>query len=254
MSARRSAGNASRNLRLIVLAAIAALSPHGSAADSVPAPFRKNARVLFQGDSITDASRGTDDSHRDQLMGDGYVHLIAADCGGHHPELGLAFFNRGRSGNKVADLAARWQADTIDLKPDVVSILVGVNDVWLNLRDGREIRFEEIEKTYDGLLAGTLSRLPGVRVVLCEPFIEPGFETNARWNEWEAAIRKMQLMVGRLGAKYSLPVVHFQRMFDDACKRAPAKYWIFDGVHPVYAGQQLMADEWLRAVKKAWQR
>lgn len=72
------------------------------------------------------------------------------------------------------------------------------------------------------------------------------------WKEWDAAVKRIQQIVAKLGAKHQLPVVHFQKVFDDACQRAPAEYWLFDGVHPFYAGHQLMADQWVRTVKEAW--
>jgi lysophospholipase L1-like esterase len=220
--------------------------------DAPPAAFKKGVCVLFQGDSITDGARERSMAHLDHTLGKGYPYLIAANYGGHWPELDLKFLNRGVSGNKVSDLAARWQKDALDLKPDVVSILIGVNDVWHNMRAGREIRFDEIEATYDKLIVDTQKALPGVKIVLCEPFLLPGSACEGQYEKWLAAIRKIQAIVLRLGEKHSLPMVRYQKMFDEACKRAPAEYWLFDGVHPFYAGHQLMADEWVRVVKQAW--
>jgi lysophospholipase L1-like esterase len=238
---------------LFVALAAVVLSPVVHAGGAPPAIFRKGARILFQGDSITDGGRGRN-SDPNHILGHGYAYLIAADQGGHSPELGLTFFNRGVSGNRISDLVARWQTDTISLKPDVVSILIGVNDVWHNLDARREVPVEEFERAYDKLLADTVAALPGVKLVLCEPFILPGPQNQARWSEWVAAIGKIQQVVAKLGRKYQAPIVHFQKVFDDACKRAPAEYWIWDGVHPTHAGHQLMADEWVRVVKASWRR
>jgi lysophospholipase L1-like esterase len=233
------------------LTAAFALSAPAYSADA-PAIFKEGARIVFQGDSITDGGHGQDPAHKDHFLGDGYAFLIAARIGADSPGLNLTFVNRGHSGNTVADLAARWQRDTIDLRPDVLSILIGVNDVWRSLRERRDIPFAQVESTYDKLLSDTLTALPNVKIVLGEPFIEPGFENKAEWDRWEAEIQKMRGIVERLAAKYGLPMVHYQRMFDEACRRAPPDYWIFDGVHPLYAGHQLMADEWLRTVSRAW--
>jgi lysophospholipase L1-like esterase len=238
---------------IFVATVLMVLSPSIQAAGAPPAIFRKDARILFQGDSITDGGRGrtSDPNH---ILGHGYAYLIAADFGGHFPERNLTFFNRGVSGNKIPDLVARWQKDTIDLKPDVVSILIGVNDVWHNLEAGKEVPVEEFEQAYDKLLADTVAALPGVKIVLGEPFILAGQANKVRWSEWVTGVAKIRGVVAKLAAKYKAPVVHFQKIFDDACKKAPPEYWIWDGVHPTHAGHQLMADEWVRVVRSYWSR
>ena len=232
----------------------AAGAPEGQAVEGVPTIFHKGARVLFQGDSITDGGRDRGGRYQDHTLGHGYPYLIGANFCGHFPELNLTVLNRGISGNKVSDLAARWQNDVIALTPDVLSILIGVNDVWHNVAAKKEINYVEIEATYDKLLADTLATLPRIKVVLCEPFILPGSANTKQWAEWDAATRKIQQIVARLGEKHKLPVVHFQKVFDEAVKRAPAEYWLFDGVHPAWAGHQLMADEWVRTLKEPWPR
>lgn len=201
---------------------VAAYSSAARAEDTPPAVFRQGARVLFQGDSITDGGRDRATTYQDHVLGHGYPYLIAANYGGHFPERKLAFFNRGVSGHKVSDLAGRWQRDTIALKPDVLSILIGVNDVWHNLGGKKEIKYDEIEATYDKLITDTEAALPGVKIVLCEPFLLPGRVNKDRWSEWDAAVKKIQQIASRLGEKHKAPVVHFQAMFDKACKRAPA--------------------------------
>jgi len=235
-----------------ILLAMTALPGFGQAPDAPPAVFREGVRVLFQGDSITDGGRERNGRYPDHQLGHGYAYIIAARYGGYFPELKLSFFNRGVSGNKLSDMIGRWGPDTIAMKPDVLSILIGVNDVWHNVEGGRQINFAEIEAAYDKVLTETKVALPDLRIVLCEPFILPGQVNTKKWQEWDAATKQIQQIVARLGAKHKLPVVHFQKMFDAATKRAPAEYWLFDGVHPYYAGNQLMADEWIRTVKQAW--
>lgn len=210
--------------------------------------FAKGARVLFQGDSITDMARGrtADPNH---ILGHSYVFLIAAKQGATFPDQAVTFINRGVSGNEVGNLATRWDADALELKPDVLSILIGVNDVGHALRKNEPVSIETYEKIYDEMLARTIAALPKVRLVLCEPFIAPGKSPGDRFEEWRAAITAMQGVVARLAKKYRAPVVHFQKTFDDAFKRAPVEYWIWDGVHPTYAGHQLLADEWQHAYK-----
>jgi lysophospholipase L1-like esterase len=208
--------------------------------------FADRARILFQGDSITDGNRGrtADPNH---ILGHGYVFIIAAKYGSSWPERRLVFLNRGVSGNTVADLAARWQTDTVALAPDILSILIGIND------QDRHGTVEQYEEQYDRLLADTVKALPNVRLVLGEPFsLRVGRYDNDRWDERLAELQKRQAAVARLAAKYHAALVHYQKAFDDACRRAPADYWIWDGIHPTYSGHQIMADEWLRTVDQSW--
>ncbi len=235
------------NLRLVQSAALflglfvfAAAAQTTRPAGEMPI-FHKDARVLFQGDSITDGNRGRnqDPNH---ILGHGYAFIIAAKFGSEYPERNLTFINRGVSGNTVADLAKRWDKDTLALKPDVLSILIGINDL------GRGISADKYEEAYDRLLDETVKALPAVRLVLCEPFGLPKANNRDNWDRQREELTKRQAIVEKLAAKYHAPVVHFQKIFDDACRKAPAEYWIWDGVHPTYSGHQLMADEWVRVV------
>ena len=240
-----------RVLVLLVMSISASSSPLLAQTD-IPL-FKPEGRILFQGDSITDGGRGRggDPNH---ALGHSYAFLIAARYGASLPERHLVFFNRGISGNKVPQLAARWQKDTLDLKPTIVSILIGVNDIWHPLNDGKEVSAEAFEAGYDKLLADTVAALPNVKLVLGEPFILPGKATSPKWEVWQGHLKKFQAVVEKLGKKYNAPVVHYQKMFDNAVKQAPAEYWIWDGVHPTYAGNQLMADEWIRTVNATWSK
>jgi lysophospholipase L1-like esterase len=215
-----------------------------TAKDPMPV-FHDGMRILFQGDSITDGNRGRN-ADLNHILGHGYQAIIASRFGADLPERHLTFMNRGISGNTVPALAVRWQRDTIDLKPDILSILIGVNDL------GRKVPAEEYEQQYDQLLADTVKALPNVRLVLCEPFGLPVGGKKEIWETYRVDLAARQAIVAKLAGKYHAPVVRFQRMFDDAAKRAPADYWIWDGVHPTYAGHQLMADEWVRTVRAYW--
>ena len=209
------------------------------------AAFAKGSRILFQGDSITDGKRGrsTDPNH---ILGHGYVFIIAAKYGAAFPERNLDFMNRGISGNTVLDLEKRWPKDSLDLKPDVLSVLIGVND------NGRGVPLDQYEQVYDKLLADVKAATPNVKLVLCEPFGLPVGNKKANWAAWFEGIQKRQEIVARLAQKHHAALVHFQRAFDEACKRALAEHWIWDGVHPTYRGHQIMADEWERTVRAFW--
>ena len=208
---------------------------------AIPA-FTKGARILFQGDSITDGNRGrsADPNH---ILGHGYAFIIAAKHGASFPELGLDFRNRGISGNTVVDLEGRWQKDTLDLKPDVLSILIGINDT------GRNVPLEVYEQKLDNLIARTKEANPKIKLVLGEPFTLPHPKRADTYAAWRAAVQQRQDIVAKLAAKHGAVLVPFQKAFDEAAKRAPAEYWIWDSVHPTYAGHQIMADAWVMAVR-----
>ena len=163
----------------------------------------------------------------------------------------MIFYNRGISGNKVNDLAKRWQADTLDLKPDVLSILVGINDA-ASVVFQREpvITVEKYEELYQSLLDQTLLKFPNVLFVLCEPFILKVGKVKDNWDSFTADIEKRQAIVRKLSLKYNAVYVGFQDVFNKACEKAPADYWMWDGVHPTVPGHELMAREWMKQVDK----
>jgi len=220
-------------LTVVLLAPLAAVH----ATDPISA-FALGARILFQGDSITDGNRGrnADPNH---ILGHGYAFIIAARHGAAFPDAKLDFANRGISGNTVLDLEKRWRKDTLDMKPDVLSILIGVND------SSRSVPLEQFEGVYDKLLVDAKAANPKIKLVLCEPFVKPTGKANED-------VRKRQEIVARLAKKHDAALVRFQPIFDEAAKRAPADYWIWDTVHPTYRGHQLMADEWERVVREFW--
>jgi lysophospholipase L1-like esterase len=239
-------------MRWLPLAAVALLAACASpiVSQGPMTAFHTGDRILFQGDSITDGGRQRTGDDLNHIMGQDYAYIVAARVGAQLPERHLLFLNRGISGNRITDLSKRWQKDTLDLKPDILSILVGVND-GTSVVDKRPSpdSVADYAAIYDTLISQTLAALPHVRLVLCEPFAFPGgARTKDRWPERQQDLQDRCKAVEALAAKYHAPVVNFQKVFDEACKRAPASYWIWDGIHPTYAGHELMADEWLRVV------
>ena len=226
--------------RVILACGLGALVTHSFGQEQI-ACFTPQSTVLFQGDSITDMNRGrsADPNH---VLGHSYAFIIGAKAGSTYPERGVKFFNRGISGNKVSDLQIRWDSDTIAIHPDFLSILIGVND----LNGG--VTADEFEAQYDHLLAETMAKLPAVHLVLCEPFGLPTGGFKANWASYKPELDRRREIVAKLAKKYSATFVAFQHVFDDACKRAPAETWIWDGVHPTFFGQQLLADEWVKTV------
>lgn len=206
--------------------------------------LRRNAKVLFVGDSITDGGRARTGNDYNHTMGQSYAFVIAARLGEELAERNLTFINRGISGNTVVDLEQRWQTDVLDLKPDVITILVGINDtLW-----PRGETLAQFETGYDHLLQETIAALPAATIVLGEPFILAVGPQEANYTATRAEVQKRQQIIARLAAKYHLPLISYQDIFDQATERAPANHWSWDGVHPHYAGHGLMADAWVRTV------
>jgi len=212
--------------------------------------LHKGDTLLFQGDSITDGGRQRTGSDYNHIMGQDYAYILAAEIGSEYPERSLVFVNRGISGERVLDLAARWQQDTLDLKPNLLSILVGINDTMAS--GPRAETVEQYEATYDKLLADTIAALPGTKIVLGEPFLLPVGKYKDDYAAKMIDVKKRQAVAERLAAKYHLPIVRYQEALDAACAKAPADYWSWDGVHPTYAGHGLMAQEWLKTVDAFW--
>ena len=233
----------------LIMAAVGTTALGQSA--QAPLPFlQAQDVVLFQGDSITDGGRQRTGSDYNHIMGQDYAYLLAARIGAESPERELVFLNRGISGDRVPDLEARWQADTLALHPQLLSILVGINDLMAT--GDRTVTAEQFETGYDKLLAETIAALPNTKIVLGEPFLLPVGKQKADFAANMPEMKKRQAAVERLGAKYHLPVVHYQRAMDAACAKAPPEHWSWDGVHPTYAGHGLMAQEWLKTVDAFW--
>ena len=232
-----------KSIRLLVLL-LPSLLGHLLAVEPIAA-FKPGTHILFQGDSITDGNRGrsADPNH---ILGHGYAFIIAAKYGAAFAATKLDFANRGVSGNTVRELQKRWEKDTLELKPDVLSILIGVND------QSHGMPLDEYERSYDELITQAKTANPKLRLVLCEPFTLPVGKRKEGYEAWRAGIQARQDVVAKLAAKYDAALVRFQPVFDAACSIAPAEHWIWDGVHPTYSGHQLMADEWERTVRAKW--
>ncbi|OUS67962.1 lysophospholipase [Paenibacillus sp. MY03] len=204
--------------------------------------------VLFQGDSITDGGRGRNED-LNHITGHSYPYLIAGKLGHQHAEARPCFINRGVSGNRVSDLYARWNEDAISLKPDVLSILIGVNDasrIVNGLPSGATDRFE---RAYRHLLEETREVLPDTKLVLCEPFILEAGTLADNWEGWSRKLSEYREVVRQLSGEFETVHVPLQAAFDRAASRTDAAYWLWDGVHPTAAGHGLIAGEWLAAVK-----
>jgi lysophospholipase L1-like esterase len=210
--------------------------------------FSRGDVVLFQGDSITDAGRNKKRELPNNAgsFGSGYAHITASWLLEALAAKELTIYNRGISGNKVYQLADRWDKDCINLKPNVLSILIGVNDYW-HLRNGNYDGTPEIyENDFRKLLSRTQEALPGIKLVICQPFILT--ETKAVDESWLEPFSAYQKIARKISDEFEATWVAFQDAFDRAIEVAHPSYWANDGVHPSMAGAQLMANTWLEAI------
>jgi lysophospholipase L1-like esterase len=204
--------------------------------------------ILFQGDSITDAGRSREaaaDANSHAALGGGYAWLAAAQMLVDRPDAGLKILNCGISGNKVFQLAERWDAECLALKPNVLSILIGVNDFWHKHKHGYDGTVETYETDYRALLKRTRESLPKVQLVICEPFV---LRVGAVDDSWFPEFDGYRAAAKKVAAEAGAIFVPFQSMFDEAAKVAPPETWAADGVHPTADGAALMAHAWLNAV------
>ena len=221
---------------------------HGPALSAARGRTAAGSVILFQGDSITDCGRDRTVAEPNQAkaLGTGYPLLIASQLLRERPEAGLRILNRGVSGNTVPDLDARWQTDALDLRPDTVSILIGVNDIWHKLNGNYTGTVEQYESGYGALLDRTKSQLPGVRLVVLEPFVlRTGAVTDAWFPEFDARRAAAARVAERSGATF----IPLHGIFERLSHEAPPAYWAGYGVHPTVAGHGVIARAWLETVR-----
>lgn len=200
------------------------------------------ATVLFQGDSITDAGRGTLDPEH---LGSGYAMMAATWFTAAFPEKHVTFLNRGLSGNRARDLEQRWDRDCIALKPDWVSIMIGINDTWRAFDSNDPSPTEAYEASCRAILTLTRDEL-GAQLILMEPFVLPVPEDRKAWRtDLDPRIRVVRALADEFNA-ILIPLDGIMTAAAETC--APA-FWAADGVHPTPVGHALIAQSWLRAVK-----
>jgi len=218
------------------------------AAENELPTFEPGSRLVFIGDSITDMKWGRNQKDRNHYLGHSYVYLIAARLGVDMPEAQLDVYNRGISGNTVANLKARWEKDAIGMKPDLLSILIGTNDV------GRGVTPEAFESDFRFILDASLKANPKLKLVLLDPFVLKSgrLKDENAWKARRSKTDKMGAVVTKLAKDYNAVHVRTQELFDAATKIAPPEHWIWDGVHPLPQGHELIARNWLQKVSARW--
>jgi len=203
--------------------------------------LKPDMTILFQGDSITDRGRDRNDPHG---LGSGYAFMVASQLAARFSQLNLSFYNRGISGDRMIDLLNRWDKDCIELKPGLVSILVGINDTWRRFDSNDPTPVEHFEKRYREILTRTREELNPL-FVIGEPFVLPVPEDRKAWRE---DLDPRIHVVRELAREFDAIYIPYDGIFAAASSYAPPEYWAADGVHPTMAGHALMANAWLRHV------
>ena len=204
--------------------------------------FRPNQKVVFIGDSITDSGR------REEVLapyGTGYMIMVRNFLIARYPEWTLTFENRGVGGNTIRDLKTRWQTDVIAEKPDVLSVMIGINDVWriIAKRNEEAVYLDEYEATYRALLIETREKT-NARLILADPYV---IETD-RTDPFRSTMDRYIERVHALAEEFDAVSVHTQEAFDAALAAQPSSYWADDRVHPRPFGHAVIAQAFLRAV------
>ncbi len=203
-------------------------------------------KILFQGDSITDFGRDyADIAH----FGRGYALLVKAELGFENPGK-YEFINKGISGNRITDVYARIKSDIINLKPDVMSLLIGVNDVWHDFKESPNgVDADKYYKIYDLLIEEVKTALPEIKIMIFEPFVLKASATEEKWELFKKEVLKRAEMAKKIALKHNLPFVELQKGFDELEKSMEASYWLYDGVHPTPMGHEFIKKEWIKAFK-----
>jgi lysophospholipase L1-like esterase len=209
----------------------------------------KDDIILFQGDSITDSGRKKEESTANNAgaFGNGYAMIAGSQLLLKHADKNLKIYNKGISGNKVYQLAERWQKDCLDLKPTVLSILIGVNDYWHKHNGNYNGTIETYRNDLTKLLDDTKQKLPGVKFIIGEPFVVKGIK--AVDDSWFPAFDEYRVAAREVAGKFGAAFIPYQTIYDRAQQKAPGVFWTHDGVHPSLAGAALMAEAWMNVVK-----
>ena len=201
--------------------------------------------ILFQGDSITDAGRSKEDDHN---VGNGYPGLVKGELMLEYPRQ-YTIYNRGVSANRIVDLYARMKEDIVNLNPDILSVLIGVNDVWHEYTSKNGITENKYYKIYSMLIEEVKDALPSVKIMIMEPFVLKASATEYHWEEFRYGVQKRAEKAKKVAEDFNLLFLPLQDKFDEAAKLVSADYWLKDGVHPTMAGHQLIKREWIKTFK-----
>ena len=206
-------------------------------------------RILFQGDSITDCGRKRE---LFASLGSGYPMMVKGQLGLEYPSA-HEYINKGVSGNRSVDLYARIKADILNLKPDFISILLGVNDVWHEFDGNNGVDADKFFRIYCMLIEEIKSELPAVQIMIMEPFCVKGSATEAYYDKFRDEVEKRASMAKKLAETYGLTFLSLQKDLDALASTMPASELLSDGVHPTPIGHTFLKNAWIRTFQKMMQ-
>lgn len=208
--------------------------------------LKKEDLILFIGDSVTDAGRKRSDLHD---LGKGYPKMVAEILTQRYPELNLKVLNKGISGNKMINLERRWQEDCLDFHPDVVSILIGINDTWHNIGKasfGNKHYLRRFERKYRKLLMQVKEKTDA-QIVILEPFV---LSDPVDRLEWRVDLDPRIQVIRKLAAEFATDFIPLDGILNaEGMKRGYSYLTGTDGVHPTQAGHKRIAKEWVNCVE-----
>ena len=209
-------------------------------------------KILFFGDSITDMCRDRNVDGYPQSFGAGYPFIVNSKLSEKNPNT-HTLINRGISGNKTVDLYARLKGDVWNLQPDVLSILIGVNDIWHEIECGNGIELKRFEKTYRNIIEETKEQLPNIKIMLLEPFVLRGTATDGK-DEHFTEVKEYSKAIKKIAEDFGAEFVPIQSKLDECAQKYGADKILWDGVHPTVAGSTIIANEWLKVFKNKVER
>ncbi len=209
-------------------------------------------KILFQGDSITDAGRIRNEEKPNMSLGFGYANMVTARVTSTRDD--VFFYNRAIGGDRIGDTYCRWIEDMANIDFNIISLLSGVNDTGFGLRMGRGSDMERFEFIYDRMLYEVKQTHPDCEILLIQPFLFKMKDGNTNdifndWDIWHEQITKRGEIVKKLSDKYNTRYLPMFDLFKEAQKTFPAEHWSCDGIHPTPAGHQLIADNWLAVME-----
>ena len=204
-------------------------------------------RILFFGDSITDAQRDRTHDFCPHGLGTGFVNAVASTLLYENPER-YEIINRGIGGNRIVDLYSRIKCDCWNLNPDIISILIGVNDVWHEVLGGNGVELDRFEKVYRMIIEDTKKALPNAKLIICEPFVLKGRATEERYDDF-LSVKQYAKICKDLATEYNIPFVELQKPIEEFNQNHAEGICLYDGVHPNIAGAHIIASEWLKTFK-----
>lgn len=208
----------------------------------------ENMKILFTGDSITDMSRNRTTNYQYDSLGFNYTFFIAGELGVKEPNK-HQILTRGISGNRIIDLYARFRADGLHDYPDVISILIGVNDVWHGIASDNGVPIDIYERFYNMLIDDTRREFPHIKFMILEPFVLKGTATEERFEQFKK-VYEYAKVARKVAKEKGCVFVPLQQLLSEKAEQDGAQTYLYDGVHPSVAGAKLIADEWLKYFEK----